>query len=246
MMLTMPGQETTWKTKKALVIGGTGGIGLSCTHTLLDLGCQVTALGRPKSRPELAGVQGLSVVSMEIRTPEQTIAQLQDETGPLTQWDILICAFGPYLHGPLTLAAPGDWQHITLLNLALPGALVSAVLPGMMERRFGRILLFGGTGADRINGYRQTAVYQAAKAGLGVLAKSVSSQAAEFGVSCNVICPGYIATEYYSPGLLAQARRHLPQGEPGKPEDLDELIRLLVKNPANLLNGAIISAGQGL
>lgn len=112
--------------------------------------------------------------------------------------DTLVVAYGPLLDGPLEAVGPADWIQVTVKNLALPGALVSAAVASMRIHGYGRILLFGTARSDMIAGFKSVAPYAAAKTGLGVIARSVQVDD-DTDVTCNVVCPGYVKTEYYSP-----------------------------------------------
>jgi NAD(P)-dependent dehydrogenase (short-subunit alcohol dehydrogenase family) len=103
--------------------------------------------------------------------------------------DILAVALGPFLRASLAETGAADWERLALLDLALPGALASALLPAMAARGWGRILLFGGTRTDGIRAYSSNAAYAAAKTGLGVLAKSLAVEGAPAGVGCVLVCP---------------------------------------------------------
>jgi NAD(P)-dependent dehydrogenase (short-subunit alcohol dehydrogenase family) len=139
---------------------------------------------------------------------------------------------------------PEDWQRLIDHNLTFPGILVSSVLGDMMHKRWGRILLFGGTNTDTIRGFRTTAVYSAAKTALGVLAKSVARTAGPLGVTCNVICPGLTDTEYSSDALRAYNRERSPGGAVLKPEDIAKIALGALENPQ--INGGIIPVDRGL
>jgi NAD(P)-dependent dehydrogenase (short-subunit alcohol dehydrogenase family) len=134
---------------------------------------------------------------------------------------------------------------MTELNLTLPGVLVSACLPGMMEGRFGRIILFGGWGTERLSGFRELAPYAAAKTGLGVLAASVAKAYAEYNISCTVICPSFVETEYYSSEEKKRYKKRMPGGRMIDPAELADLTEYLVFNSGTLLNGSVIPAGGG-
>jgi NAD(P)-dependent dehydrogenase (short-subunit alcohol dehydrogenase family) len=158
--------------------------------------------------------------------------------------DILVCAWGPFKRVPLAEAGTEHWQEMVLCNLLFPGLLVSAFLPGMMERGWGRILLFGGTNTDTIRGFTSTAPYSAAKTALGVLAKSAAASAGARGVTCNVICPGLTDTEYLDGAERAYNRKRGPGGKALTPEEIAAAGLDVLANPC--LNGAVIPVDGGL
>jgi NAD(P)-dependent dehydrogenase (short-subunit alcohol dehydrogenase family) len=129
-------------------------------------------------------------------------------------------------------------------NLIFPGILVSRVLRGMMERNWGRILLFGGTNTDTIRGFTTTAAYSAAKTALGVLAKSVAKSCGSRGVTCNVLCPGLTDTVYVSEAQKRYNFEKSPGGKPLSPEQIAIAALAVLENPC--INGAVIASDQGL
>ncbi len=112
--------------------------------------------------------------------------------------DTLCICYGPFLQKPLHLTTKAEWQEISSLVFALPGYFVSQVLPHMMKQNYGRILLFGGTRTDSVNGYKTNAVYGAAKTAICSLVKSVCLEYSQYGIRCNAILPGFVETEYLS------------------------------------------------
>jgi len=258
--------------QRALVLGGTGGLGAVAAAVLQSQGLSVWVTGRKPPRilvppdlglgdglltgqrpgtqsgdpPPAAPVQPLNWIPLEYRSPEQTLAAVEEALGSPLDVSYLVCNFGPFLEAPVSTMQRKDWRFLVEANLVLPGMLVSALLPEMIQRGFGRILLFGATGSDQIVGRRQTAGYQAAKTGLGVLAKSVALEAGLHNVTCNVVCPGYVETEYYSEAMKAKARRRIPGGKLDIPQDFFSLFKLLLSADTTFINGAIISSAQGL
>ncbi|MCL2130768.1 MAG: SDR family oxidoreductase, partial [Treponema sp.] len=159
-------------------------------------------------------------------------------------FNILICAFGPFRQGALENLDMEFWQNMVENNLIFPGILVSLALKDMINEKWGRILLFGGTNTDNIKGFTTTAAYSAAKTGLGVIAKSAAKAAGSMGVSCNVLCPGLTETEYTGEGLKQYYREKCPGGKAMNPGELARTALSILENPC--INGAIIPADKGL
>jgi len=118
------------------------------------------------------------------------------------------------------------------------------VISGMIERNWGRILLFGGTNTDTIRGFITTTAYSAAKTALGVIAKSVAKSAGSRGVTCNVLCPGLTDTEYTAEDLLRYNREKSPGGKPLSAEQIAHAALAILENPG--FNGAVIPVDQGI
>jgi NAD(P)-dependent dehydrogenase (short-subunit alcohol dehydrogenase family) len=157
--------------------------------------------------------------------------------------DILVCAWGPFTRKRLDEADEETWEEAAWGNFVFPGTIISLTICGMMERNWGRILLFGGTNTDTVRGYITTPAYSAAKTALGVAAKSAARIGADRGVTCNVICPGLTDTEYLDSQARAYNRGKSPGGRPLTPGDIALAALAVMENPA--VNGAVIPVDQG-
>lgn len=177
---------------------------------------------------------GLSY-SFDGRNTEGFLALLKTLPPP----EVLVFALGPFLSAPLAETRAQQWENLCALNLALPGALVSALLPGMTAQGRGRILLFGASRGDQARGYRRTAAYASAKAGLSVLARSLALEYADHGVSCTLVCPGVL--EESTPGAPQSGRWRAFSAE----MIAREALRLAL-HPEGLYNGAIIPMDGGM
>lgn len=154
--------------------------------------------------------------------------------------DILVACWGPWARASLGTTTPQMWELMAMANLGLPGALVSRYAPEMAQRGFGRILLFGGSTSDRIQSYRTSGAYGAAKTGLGVIAKSAAREFGSHNVTCNVLCPGYHSQEV-AVGTTDPEEKSV--------ESLKTLVdlSLFCSQEVNMaLNGAIMNCGSGL
>ena len=233
--------------KTALVIGGTGGIGREVALGLAERGAELTVHGGSSGERldntiaaigEKGGKAGGFLLKIESPAASEGIFALCPDP------DILICAWGPFKQGALEDLDREFWQKTTENNLIFPGILVSLFLRGMIERNWGRILLFGGTNTAVIRGFSTTAAYSAAKTALGVIAKSVAKSAGPRGVSCNVICPGLTDTEYSPEEQRRYNREKSPGGIPLSPEDIARAALAILENPA--VNGAVLPVDRGL
>lgn len=179
-------QDFDLKGKKAFVIGGTGGIGLEIAMLMKSSGADVVVAGRHSVKD----TQGLETVLLDFdRGPDELLRP--DIQKMLCGCDILVFTYGPFVQKSLHETEPRIWLKMAVDNYALPGMAVSSVLSGMMERKFGRILLFGGTRTFQINPYRTNAAYAGAKTGISVIIKSVSAEYNKHGITCNGIFPGF-------------------------------------------------------
>jgi len=233
--------------RKALVVGGSGGIGKAVALGLAEKGAELTIHGGSSGERLEDTIRAIRETGGEadgfllhIDSPHNAEKILAHSPPP----DILVCAWGPFRQGSIETLDSDFWQSMGDSNLVFPGILVSSCIKGMMERNWGRILLFGGTNTDTIRGFTTTAAYSAAKTALGVIAKSAAKAAGACGVTCNVLCPGLTDTEYTRDGQRQYNREKSPGGKPLSPEEIAFAALAILENPC--INGAVISADHGL
>ncbi|TVQ17096.1 MAG: SDR family oxidoreductase [Spirochaetaceae bacterium] len=246
--------------RRALVIGGSGGIGAEVSVALARAGADLVIHGgtsderldrtaqrardaadvgeRAETRPS---VETILLAFDPCRLDEQC-SELLARAGRV---DILVCSFGPYIESPIHDMTADGWRRMIDLNLTLPAILVGRILHGMRERRYGRIILFGGPRSDRIEGYRSIGAYAAAKAGLASLTRSVARQNAGFNVTCNMIAPGYVETEYYDEARARAIAAARPMGRMVKTDEIGYHIVHLLSRGSDSVNGAVFPVDFG-
>jgi NAD(P)-dependent dehydrogenase (short-subunit alcohol dehydrogenase family) len=226
--------------KDALIVGGTGGIGREMAALLAQRGANIAVAGRFGARLDAARSAGYRALQVDA-IAAGAVERMLDFAG---RQDILVCAWGPFVRAPLSGTTAACWEALVHGNLTVPGSLVSGLLPGMMERRFGRILLFGGAATDTVRGFLTTACYSAAKTALGSLAKSVARQAGPLGVHCNVLCPGFTITEYTSDQALAYYHEKAADSQVFTARQTAALGVSILES--DCLNGAVIDGSGGV
>ncbi len=148
---------------------------------------------------------------------------------------------------------PAEWQKLIAINLVGPLNMHHAVLPGMIERKFGRIVNIASDAA-RV-GSTGEAVYAACKAGLLGFSKTIARENARHGITVNVVCPGPTRTALFesvkqgagNPEKLDEAfRRSIPMRRIGEPEDLPGAILFFASDDAAYITGQVLSVSGGL
>lgn len=172
--------------KNALVIGGTSSIGLYIAKLLIEKGARVCCTGT--HNPELSGAQYI-----ECDFEQNGLSELEEGklSSILQDCDILCVCYGPFVQKSLHETCAADWKKMALLDYAMPGIAVSKVLPSMMQKGSGSIILFGGTRSEHPRACATNAAYLGAKTGLGVVVKSVAREYGRHGIRCNAILPGF-------------------------------------------------------
>lgn len=238
--------------RKALVLGGSGGIGAAVALALAGRGAELLIHG---GRSEQALEASLSAARAAAPGKASVEGFLQPLDGPrdlasllprLGSPDILVCALGPFHQAPLHETGPETWESLCLLNLALPGALASALLPGMRKAHWGRFLFFGGTRTDAIRAYSTNAAYASAKTGLGVLVKSLAAEYGGEGIGAYLLCPGFVDTEFLGPELRKSLAAKAPGGRLIPPKAIGEFAASLLAADPPLASGSIIDLDGGL
>ncbi|MCH5283718.1 MAG: SDR family oxidoreductase [Treponema sp.] len=173
----------------------------------------------------------------------EKISPLEDLKSALEKSEILCICYGPFLKKKIAQTSAHEWLWTAKLNLALPGILASYAARFMKRRGFGRILFFGGTRTNQINGFKTNAAYAAAKTGIASLAKSFAMEFGENGISTAAIFPGFVQTEYVSSKARAEYEKMLG-GK--KMIQADEIARaaLFLLSDSNL-NGTLLEMDGG-
>lgn len=218
--------------KKAVVIGGSGGIGKNISEKLLEADVSVCSIGRHV----VPGTDSLIIDLDDRQNRDIVITSVQEA-------DILCIVRGPFLQKSVELTDSEEWEYMTYANLAFPGMLISAALPRMNKNHWGRILVLGGTRTDTVRGFRTNAAYAAAKTGLSSLVKSVAAEYADRGITCNGISPGFVETEYISEKQKAELAAKNPDGRLISVSDVAETAIFLLKMAA--INGVILTVDKG-
>ncbi|WP_431789877.1 3-hydroxybutyrate dehydrogenase [Microbacterium paraoxydans] len=192
--------------RRALVTGGASGIGAACARAFALAGARVTiadvdgdAAGR------LAGEIGGEAWQVDL-TDRDALAALRLDT------DILVNNAGVQHVSPIEDFDPARFSLLLQLMLEAPFLLTRAVLPGMYERGFGRIINMSSVHGLRASPFK--AAYVAAKHGLEGLSKVTALEGAAHGVTSNCINPGYVRTPLVERQIADQARVHgIPESE---------------------------------
>ena len=132
---------------------------------------------------------------------------------------------------------------MALLNYALPGLLVSTALPYMISNKWGRILLFGGTRTQNVNGFLTNAAYAGAKTGVCSLVRSVALAYAPYGITCNALLPGMTDTEYVSQQTRASLAKKMPSKKLISTMTVAESGMFLLEQAE--LNGVLLNVDSG-
>ncbi|MDD3021293.1 MAG: acetoacetyl-CoA reductase [Alphaproteobacteria bacterium] len=232
----------------AVVTGGTRGIGLSITKALIADGYQVAALyhGNEEAAKKCADETGAKVYKADVadfQACRDTIVKIESEMGPV---DILVNNAGITKDGMLHKMPEESWHAVIETNLTSCFNMSHAVISGMRDRKFGRIINISSINGQK--GQLGQCNYSAAKAGMLGFTKALAQESAAKGITVNAICPGYIATEMTSAmpqEVLDSIIRQIPAARMGKPEEIADMVIFLASDRASFVNGATMSVNGG-
>ena len=240
----------------ALVTGAGRGIGRAVVELLTARGAQV--MGVSRSEQELAAL-GVEYTVADLGTPEGcalVVEETERRVGPI---DVLVCNHGlGSAHERLIWEQdPKVWSEMMQINLDGPFQLSRLVLPGMVERRYGRLVYTSST-AGLLAEYAGSA-YTSAKHGLIGLMRSVAQDAGGYGVTSNAVLPGWVRTEMAERSARADAEERgitveqvweeraalYPPGRVATPEEVAEMIAFFASEESSGVSGEAVRVALG-
>jgi acetoacetyl-CoA reductase len=234
--------------RTALVTGGTRGIGAAISVALAAAGCRVAANygGNDEAARRFREETGIAVVKFDVASHDAVAAGMRDVEGSLGPVEVLVNNAGITRDGFLHKMTAEQWREVLETNLTSCFNTCRAVLPGMRDRGFGRIVNIASINGQK--GQLGQANYAAAKAGMIGFTKSLALEGAAKGITANVIAPGYIATEMTGKmreEVLKSIIAGIPAGRMGTPEEVARLVVFLAAEESGFITGATFSVNGG-
>ncbi|WP_342358555.1 SDR family NAD(P)-dependent oxidoreductase [Terrarubrum flagellatum] len=242
-----------------LVTGAGRGIGAAIAARLTRDGARVTALGRSEAPLQALVARGAAAsyetadVTSEAAMAE-ACAKAAAKNGPI---DVLIANAGGAESAPFLKTNAAAFQRMFDLNVMGVANGARAVLPGMIERRKGRIIAVASTAGLR--GYAYVSAYVASKHAVIGLVRSLALETARSGVTINAVCPGFADTDMTEESIakimektgrkrdqaLAELAKHNPQGRLIAPEEVADAVAWLIGPAASAITGQSIAVAGG-
>ena len=228
--------------RSVLVTGGNRGIGLAIARALAADGDAVTVTYRSGEAPE-----GLGAVKCEITDTESVNAafdEVEREQGPI---EVLVANAGVTRDGLLMRMSDEDYATVVDTNLGGTFKCVRRASTSMIRKRYGRIVLIGSVVG--LYGSPGQANYAATKSGLVGLARAVTREIGQRGITANVVAPGFIETDMTA--SLPEDRKNaylgaIPAGRFGAVDEVAAAVRFLASDAAAYVSGAVLPVDGGM
>ena len=242
----------------ALVTGGGRGIGRNIAAALAGCGATVTIIGRHRATMEQVVAIGdahfIEVADVADQAAVNAAVAAATERKPI---DILVANAGSAESAPFAKSDAALFRRMIDVNLMGVVHAIQAVLPGMKDRPYGRIVAVASTAG--LKGYPYVSAYSAAKHAVVGLVRSLALELAATAVTVNAVCPGFTDTDLVSASIenimkktrrsreqaLAELARHNPQGRLIDPAEVADTVVWLCGEKASAITGQAIAVAGG-
>ena len=232
----------------AIVTGGTRGIGEAISVTLARAGCTVAANygsndERARAFSERTGIAAYRWDVSDFEACREGVRKVEAELGPV---EILVNNAGVTRDATMHRMNVEDWQTVIDTNLGSCFNMCRAVIDGMRERNFGRIVNIGSINGQA--GQYGQVNYAAAKSGIHGFTKALAQEGAARGITVNAIAPGYIDTDMVRavpPNVLEKIVAKIPVGRLGRADEIARGVLFLVADDAGFVTGSTLSINGG-
>jgi len=232
----------------AIVTGGTRGIGASISKKLIDEGFTVAASygGNAEAAAAFESETGARTYRWDVgdfEACQEGVRQVESDLGPVS---VLVNNAGITRDGTMHKMTPERWLEVIQTNLTSCFNMCRAVIEGMRERQYGRIVNIGSINGQA--GQYGQVNYAAAKSGIHGFTKALAQEGAGAGITVNAIAPGYIATsmvEAVPEKVLEKIVARIPVRRLGQPEEIARGVAFLVAEDAGFITGSTLSINGG-
>ena len=244
--------------RRALVTGGSRGLGLSMARALAEAGATVIIAGRERDALDRAVEQinavgpAATALVADLASPENAeefCARVLADHAPI---DILINNVGGRRINEATETFPLDlWRQMVDLNLNQAFVCTKRLGGAMLERGYGRVINISSISATMATAQMRGRSYETSKAALSMFTRAVAADWASQGVTVNAIAPGTFLTDanrrwfQEKPELKSGIEARIPMGRLGEPDEIGALAVYLASEASSYMTGAVIVIDGG-
>ena len=234
---------------RALVTGGTRGIGEAISIALKEAGCNVAAnyAGNDERAAAFSERTGIPTFKFDVSDYDATSAGIDKVRealgGPI---DVLVNNAGITRDGTLAKMTRKAWQEVLDTNLGGCYNTAHLVFEDMRAQKFGRIVNIGSLNGQA--GQYGQVNYAAAKSGIHGFTKALALEGARYGITVNAVAPGYVDTDMVADvpeKVLEKIVAQVPMGRLGKAKDIARAVAFLVDEDADFITGSTLSINGG-
>lgn len=249
------------KRKKVLITGGTRGIGESCVRMFAEANAQV-AFTYNQNKSKAKEIITLSIGSFRLKNINTAVkafqvdfsltSEIEEKAKAIIQEmngiDILVNNAGIWKYGKADEMTLEQWNESININLTAAFLFTKALLPHMMENRFGRIINISSTAGQR--GEPFYSHYAASKGGLIAFTKSLAVELGEYNITVNSVAPGWVDTDMVSDVFSDKeyreaVRQEIPLKRIATPDDIAGPVLFLASDLANHITGEVLNVNGG-
>jgi len=232
----------------AIVTGGTRGIGEAISVALKNAGHRVAATyaGNDEAARKFKEATGIATYKFDVADFDQCAAGVAKIVADLGPVDILVNNAGITRDGTMHKMTFEQWNAVIQTNLSSCFNMCRAVIEGMRERAYGRIVNIGSINGQA--GQYGQVNYAAAKSGIHGFTKALAKESAAKGITVNAVAPGYVETDMVRAvpqNVLEKIIATIPVGRLGTAEDIAHAVMFLVDDRASFITGSTISINGG-
>jgi 3-oxoacyl-[acyl-carrier protein] reductase len=239
------------KGRVAVVTGAAGTMGMAAAKRLAQDNYKVALLDIAADRLQAVAkeIKGSLAIAADIAQAERVsavVTEVEQKLGPIS---VLVNNAGILSNNKSAETTPEEWRRVLAVNLDAAFFLARAVLPGMKQRRYGRIVNVCSL-AMKSGGLTAGTAYTTSKSAIGGLTFSLAREVAAFGITVNGIAPAYVKTPMVTEQLTEAQRQALlaqiPVGRFCEPEEFAHCVAFLVSPMSGFITGEILDINGGL